>query len=114
MWPAAPHGWLGSQGAALPWTMVLLSLGPVAAHLDPGRPNIRSEGSGLAHLMHNPSHASAETGRSRRPSPAHTGFEAAPPLEERHLPERDSQDIMGSPLVLLRGVLQPLVRMSDE
>eukprot|EP00959_Pyramimonas_sp_CCMP1952_P407752 8545433-Pyramimonas_sp.AAC.1 len=47
----------------------------VAARLDPrGRPDIHSEGSGLVHLMHALSHASAETGRSRRPSPEHTGF----------------------------------------
>eukprot|EP00959_Pyramimonas_sp_CCMP1952_P198124 4144199-Pyramimonas_sp.AAC.1 len=103
------------SGRSSPWTMVQLGPEPVAAHLGPwGRPNIRSKESGLACLMHNQSHASAEIGRSRRPSPVHTGFRAAPQLKERHLPERDNQDIVGSPLMLLRGVLQPLDRMSDD
>eukprot|EP00959_Pyramimonas_sp_CCMP1952_P060951 1273321-Pyramimonas_sp.AAC.1 len=68
--------------------MAVLGLGPVAAHLGPwGRPDIHNEGSGLARLMHTLSHASAETGRSRRPSPEHTGFRAVSPLGECHLPE---------------------------
>eukprot|EP00959_Pyramimonas_sp_CCMP1952_P289604 6057170-Pyramimonas_sp.AAC.1 len=68
--------------------MVLLGLGPVAAHLGLwGRPDIHSEESGLPHLMRNPSHASAETGRKRRPSPVHAGFRAVSPREECHLPE---------------------------
>eukprot|EP00959_Pyramimonas_sp_CCMP1952_P035786 749329-Pyramimonas_sp.AAC.1 len=95
--------------------MVLLGLGPVATHLGPwGRPNIHSEESGLARLMHAPSRASAETGRSRRPSPVHTGFRAVSPLGEGHLPERDGQDKVGSPFVLLWGGRQPLDRMSDD
>eukprot|EP00959_Pyramimonas_sp_CCMP1952_P076233 1592805-Pyramimonas_sp.AAC.1 len=64
--------------------------------------------------MHAPSHASAETGRSRRPSPVRAGFRGVSPPEECHLPERDNQDIVGSPLVLLWGVLQPLGRMSGD
>eukprot|EP00959_Pyramimonas_sp_CCMP1952_P436673 9143729-Pyramimonas_sp.AAC.1 len=64
--------------------------------------------------MHVPSHASAETGRSRQPSPLHTGFRAVSPPGECRLPERDSQDEMDSPLVLLWGDWQPLDRMSDD
>eukprot|EP00959_Pyramimonas_sp_CCMP1952_P324785 6798374-Pyramimonas_sp.AAC.1 len=73
--------------------MAVLGLGPVAAHLDPwGRPDTHSEVSGLAHLMHTLSHASAATGRSRRSSPEHMGSRAVFPLGEYHSPERDSQD----------------------
>eukprot|EP00959_Pyramimonas_sp_CCMP1952_P321417 6725885-Pyramimonas_sp.AAC.1 len=91
--------------------MALLGPGPVAAHLDLwGRPDIHNEGSGLARLIHALSHTSAKTGRKIGRRPNNAGFRAVFPLGECHLPERDSQDEVGSPLVLLLDGRQPLDR----
>eukprot|EP00959_Pyramimonas_sp_CCMP1952_P360511 7549572-Pyramimonas_sp.AAC.1 len=79
-----------------------------------GWPHIHNEESGPAHLTRNRSRASTETGRSRRPSPVHAGFQAASPREGYHLPEHDSEDTMGSPSVAPSGVLQLSDHMSDD
>eukprot|EP00959_Pyramimonas_sp_CCMP1952_P321676 6731203-Pyramimonas_sp.AAC.1 len=64
--------------------------------------------------MHALSHASAATGRRRRPSPGHMGSRAAFPPEEYHSPAHESQDRVDDQLALPLDDQQMLDRMSDD